>query len=126
MADREDAAPRGAAGRSLRWLPRVILPPVAVLITIGMYDRRGVVMAIVAAITYGTLAALSWLPAERLTRWSREHPMIDGLFFAPLLFAGLAYLTSLSLLICLVIAAIGTVLLLGVIWWRRRPVTRSE
>ncbi|MEV0390183.1 hypothetical protein [Nonomuraea sp. NPDC050643] len=126
MADREDAAPPSAAGRSLRWLPRVILPPVAVLITIGMYDKRGVVMAVIAAITYGTLAAISWLPPERLTRWSRAHPVIDGLFFAPLLFAGLAYLTSLSPAICLVIAAIGTVLLLGIIWWRRQPAKRSE
>ncbi|MEU4231365.1 hypothetical protein AB0F17_44320 [Nonomuraea sp. NPDC026600] len=124
MADLDGVAPSTAANRRFRWWPGIILTPVAVVITLGMIEKRGVVIGIIAALTYGTLAIVGWIPPHRLMRWSRQHPVLDELFFAPLLFGGLAYLTPLSLVMCLVITAMGTALLLGLTGWIRR--TRSQ
>ncbi|TYB62253.1 hypothetical protein FXF51_26450 [Nonomuraea sp. PA05] len=119
MTDADNVAPSRTKQRIAQWFSRVFLALVAVAITLGMIDKRGVAMGVLAALTYGALAATVWVPFQRLMDWSRRHPMLDGLCFAPILLCGLAYLTSLSLLWCLGIAVIGTALLLAVVGWRR-------
>ncbi|MFI7702407.1 hypothetical protein [Nonomuraea sp. NPDC049480] len=125
MTDLGNTTRPASAGRIWRWLPRVVLPAVAVVITLQMAEKRGVAMGVFAALLYGGFASLSWFAPERVMRWSSRHPVLDGLLFAPILFGVLAYLTPLPLWACLGISAAGTAALFGVRGWlqgrRKRP-----
>ncbi|WP_138720991.1 hypothetical protein [Nonomuraea basaltis] len=113
-----DVPPPLAKGRAVRWFSRVFLPLGTVVLTLQMIDKRGVAMGVLVALTFGTLAAFAWIPPRVAIRWSSRHPLLDGLLFTPILFCALAYLTPLSLLVCLGITVIGTALMLGVVGWR--------
>lgn len=90
-----------------------------------MFEKRGILIGILAGLTYGYVAIISWIPPARVVRWSQRHPVLDGLFFAPAMFMVLALLTSLSLMMCLGITVVSTVLLLGLMAWIRRRQSRT-
>ena len=83
---------------------RIALVVVAILMTIEASRMRGIVGGLVAALVYGSMALRSVLDRGRPATWGRRHPVLDSLFFIPLLFLALAYVTDLSSGLCLLIA----------------------
>ncbi|GES01613.1 hypothetical protein Acor_36770 [Acrocarpospora corrugata] len=108
----EDQAARPPWFRSLPLWFRLLGLPIAVAITYGMYQARGLPMAIVAGAVYGGLAlALLWW--KQTLAWSAAHPLLDSLAAAPVMFVSLATLTDLPLLLCGIGAvAVASVLVL--------------
>jgi hypothetical protein len=106
------------------WL-RLAGAPLAVLVALGMTDKRGVAMGVFAGVVYGLLAAglLAW---DRTVSWSRRHPFLDSLIGTPVAFVAIAYVTSLSLIASAAIALGVTPLLVGVAYLKRRGRENSE
>ncbi len=78
----------------------------AIGLPMALAAKRGWLVGVVAAVVFGALAvgAFRW---DRLKSWSAEHPVLDSALFGPLLFLALAYITNLSTLGCVAIAAAG-------------------
>ena len=66
-----------------------------------------------AAVVYGSIALATLLAWERTTAWSKRHPLLDSLIIVPLLFLAIAYVTSLSIGLCVLIALLAGLLLVG-------------
>ncbi|GIH76644.1 hypothetical protein [Planobispora longispora] len=102
------------------WL-RALGVPIALAVTLRMFDGRGLSMAVVAGVVYGALAIglLAW---DRFVIWGREHPLLDVLASGPVMFITLALVTPLSPAVCAATAA-GFTVLLAVLkhLQRRRP-----
>ncbi len=90
-----------------------------------MIKKHGIVMGVLAGLTYGYFAIISWVPPDRVARWSQRRPVLDRLFVAPAIFMALALLTPLSLMICLGITVVSTVLLFGLGAWIRQRQSRT-
>lgn len=75
--------------------------------------RRGVAVGIIAAVVYGSIALSTAAAWQRTAAWSKRHPLLDSLLIVPLLFLAVAYLTNLSIGLCVVIAALAGALLVG-------------
>ncbi|MGI9018951.1 MAG: hypothetical protein ACR2HR_17925 [Euzebya sp.] len=85
----------------------------AVLLPLGLADRRGWAVGVIAAIVYGGLGIAFTFYRVPLLRFSADHRLLDAAFVGPLLFLAVAYLTPLSILLCLGIAVLGCLLLVG-------------
>lgn len=98
------------------WYLRLVYPLLFAGMALGVAARRGWVVGSIAAVVYGGLGLAMALAPGGVVDWSRRHPRADGAFFGPLLFLGLAYLTSLSIWICAVagIAGVGFGVLMGI------------
>jgi hypothetical protein len=66
-----------------------------------------------AAVVYGSIALATLLAWERTTAWSKRHPLLDSLIIVPVLFLAIAYVTSLSTGLCVLIALLAGLLLVG-------------
>ncbi len=108
------------------WYVRVVAVPIFAGMAFGVAARRGWVVGLVAAVVNGGLGLAMALVPSGVIDWSRRHPRMDGSFFGPLLFLGLAYLTPLPLWVCVAagIAGIGFGVLMGV--RRERRIEVSE
>lgn len=99
---------------------KVLLPVVVVLVTVGLADRRGWGVAIVAVIVYGAIGVAFISFHDQLVAFSQDHPVLDASLFAPLLFIALAYMSELSIVLCIVIALAGGAVLMGVKYIQKR------
>jgi hypothetical protein len=97
---------------------RVAFLPTAGLMAFGVTQHRGWVLGLVAAVVYGAMGLAVAVNPGRVTRWSREHPEVDGAILGPLVLLALAVLTSWSVWWCLLIA--GGSMILGASLGRRR------
>jgi hypothetical protein len=79
----------------------------------GLATKRGATVGIIAAVVYGSIALATLLAWERTTAWSKRHPLLDSLIIVPLLFLAIAYVTSLSIGLCVLIALLAGLLLVG-------------
>jgi hypothetical protein len=86
------------------WLRLSILVP-GIVITVALFERRGIVVAAVGALVWGALFVSTWRGVQHSVRWSREHPVLDSLLVVPFAFVALAYLTRLGLGWCVLIGA---------------------
>ncbi len=75
--------------------------------------KRGLVVGIISGVVYGSIALSTAAAWQRATAWSKQHPLLDSLIIVPLLFLAVANLTTLSLGLCLGIAAVAGALLVG-------------
>ncbi len=80
----------------------------------GLEVKRGATVGIIAAVVYGSMALSTLLAWERTSAWSKQHPLLDSLIVVPLLFLAIAYLTDLSIALCLIIGVLGGLLLAGI------------
>jgi hypothetical protein len=101
------------------WLS-LLLIPIAVSMAFFLTEKHGIVIGVLAGLVYGALGIVP-LAMNRVSSWSKAHPLLDSLIFLPLLFFALAYLTPLSLILCLVITtAAGVPWLFLAAYTRRR------
>jgi hypothetical protein len=108
------------------WYLRLAFVPLFAGMALGVAARRGWVVGSVAAVSYGGLGLAMAVAPGGVVDWSRRHPRVDGSFFGPLLFLGLAYLTSLPIWACVAagIAGLGFGVLMGI--RRERRIGLSE
>lgn len=92
----------------------------AVAVAWSVTAKHGLLVGIVAGVSYGFLAVISAIPVTKLLQWSQRHSQLDVLPFPFLVFTGLAWLTDMPILVCIGTAVIGYALLLGL----RAVVTR--
>lgn len=86
---------------------------------VSVTGDRGWAVGAFAAVVYGALALSMVRRPDPLEAWFQRHPVLDGALFGPLVFVGLAVLTSWSLWICLLLGLAG-LLAGGAIGVRRR------
>lgn len=82
--------------------------------------KHGLLVGIVAGMSYGHLAVISAIPSTKVVQWSQRHPYLDILLFPFLVFTGLVWFTGIPILVCIGMAVIGYALMLGL----RAVVTR--
>ncbi len=124
-ARRKGAATVTGSEQTARWLAGRAQPPTwfrlvgvlfAVLfgipVAVSLADKRGAIVGTVAGVVYG-LPGLYLLAWQRMAGWSTRHRLLDSLLVVPLLFLALAYLTKLSDGVCLLIALLGGLPLVG-------------
>lgn len=127
MASLDQGLPSWITGRSKPpvWF-RLICCLSLIAAAAGVFAKRGVVVGVVAVIVYGLLSLSCLLAWERVRDWSKRHPLPDSLVIVPLLFVALAYVTRLSTVICILIAAIAGPLLMAPAYARRRARQRNS
>lgn len=96
---------------------------VAVVVPLALWERRGLALGVLAAGFYAAVFLSAALSHGSMVAWSRRHVVLDRLLIGPLVFFGLACLTSLSLLICGIAAVSAGVVLVAVGGWRSRGLT---
>jgi MFS superfamily sulfate permease-like transporter len=96
-----------------------------IAVAAGLVAKRGVVVGVVAAVVYGLIGLSQLLAWERMTDWSKRHPLLDSLIIVPLLFLAVAYFTKLSVAICVLIALLAGLLLVALGLVRRRARQRN-
>jgi hypothetical protein len=127
---------RGLKGSSLKgiftgerpfplWLQLFLIVP-AVTTTVELHDRRGLAVAVVGALVWGTLLVSIVRGGGHVSAWSRAHPTADSALVVPLTFVGLAYLTRLGLGWCALIGVALWLVVLVLGRWRRRVVYRGR
>jgi hypothetical protein len=100
---------------------KVVSVLLALMVPVAIGAKRGWVIGVAAAVVYGAMllgGSLAW--QKRVTSWSARHPVLDSAFIAPLMFFALAYITNLSLALCLAVALATWVVVGGLGAWRRR------
>lgn len=108
-----------AARPPARWR-KVVAVVMTILLPVELGAKRGVLVGLLAFLVYGGVFAHGTFNHQRTLAWSRRHPAMDASLIIPLTFLGVAFLTSLSLWLCLLIAiAAGGVLIPVAL--RRRP-----
>lgn len=107
------------------WMKLILVVP-GVQITLVLYDRRGIALAVLGAALWSGFLVLALRGSRGASAWSRAHPAMDAAMTVPIVFVALAYLTRLELWWC---ALIGVALWLVVVVlgrWRRRVVPRGR
>jgi predicted MFS family arabinose efflux permease len=90
-----------------------------------MAERRGLVLGLLAFMTYGFVMGATALFPSRMRRWSAHHIVADASFFVPLLFFALLLIAALPWWGAAVIAlAVGAVLVPIVV--RRRTAHQAS
>jgi uncharacterized membrane protein len=92
----------------------------------GLAVKRGAVVGTVAAVVYGSAGLSTVLAWQRTTDWSKRHPLLDSLLVVPCLFLAIAYITKLSTGICVLIALLAGLVLVGIGAATRRAKQRKE
>jgi hypothetical protein len=85
---------------------------VCIAVAAALAVKRGVVVGALAAVVYGGIG-LSTLAWQRTANWSKRHRLLDSLLIIPLLFFAIAYITKLPTGICLLIALLAGLALVG-------------
>jgi hypothetical protein len=112
--------------RRLPLVVRLLGVPVAAIVVYAMIDQRGIAMGVVAAVVYVPLA-LSMLAWDRTSAWGRAHPFLDSLIQLPVVFVGLALVTSLPLWVCAAVGlTLGALLVAFAAYLRRRRVSAAS
>ncbi|WP_144069824.1 hypothetical protein [Nonomuraea indica] len=94
-----------------RWTEATFFTIGAVVLVWGAAHRRGVEMAILAALVFGFFPLTYWIPRSRLPRWCQEPAFIYSNVLL-LMFCVLAVVTTpLSLEVCLGLSAFMVILL---------------
>jgi hypothetical protein len=101
-----------------RWTEATFLTMGAVVVTWGAAHRRGMEMAILAALAFGLFFLTYWIPPSRLPRWCKEPAFIYSNWLVLTFCVFAVGMTVLSLEICLGLSAF-TVILLTTIHRRR-------
>ncbi len=113
----------GSQQKAARWLTGRAEPPtwfrllgflLLIAVAAGLAVKRGAVVGTVAAVVYGWVGLTTLLAWQRTTHWSKRHPLLDSLLVVPLLFLAIAYITKLSTGICLLIALLAGLVVVGV------------
>lgn len=116
------AVSRAASDRLARppatW-QKIVAAPLAVLLSLGLWDKRGAAVGIAALVVYGVIFLLVAFDHSGVMAWSRRHAVLDALTMVPLTFLALAYLTELALGACLGIALAAGMLLVVVALHKR-------
>ena len=110
---------RDYATRSPSASQRVGFVVLAVVLPLGLWHRRSVEVGIVAAVVYGWIFLVAAFNHSAMLAWERRHVVLDSLLIVPVAFLGLAYLTSLSLWLCIAAAVGAGVVFVPVALWRR-------
>ncbi len=76
----------------------------AILLPLALWDKRGIIVGVLAFIVYGGVFLVAAFDHRRTTAWSRRHFGLDSALIVPLAFLALAYLTDLALVVCLALA----------------------
>jgi hypothetical protein len=100
---------------------KVALAVLALGLPVAIAAKRGWLIGVVAAAVYGGMAFACILRWDRVQAWSLRHPLVDSAFIVPVLFLALAYITSLSTALCIVISILAGACLVGL-----GPVTRAR
>ena len=98
---------------------------VLMAVAAGLFAKRGVAVGTAAVIVYGLLTVPVLLRWDQVTAWSKRHPLLDSLVIIPTLFLALAYITRLSIVICVLIALGAGSLLVAFAFVRRRAHQRK-
>jgi hypothetical protein len=127
MISFEQGPPSWLTGRSKppTWY-RIFVFLLMLGLIIALFFKRGIVVGVVAAVVYGYLALVALLRWDWMTGWSKRHPTLDRLLFIPLLFLTVAYISKIPTLICVLIAVLGGLLMVGIISWVRSRAMRSR
>jgi hypothetical protein len=128
---KDEAPPRQWSSRITSWLSGAVRPPLWLRLylalvlgasSLGIFGHREFVVAVGALLFYGGSAVCVLFFWRSTFGWFRIHAFADRLLFIPLLFLGLAYITTLPSALCLAISvcaglpwAMGTYMM-----WRRR------
>lgn len=112
----------GSQQKAARWLTGRAEPPtwfrllgclVLIAVAAGVAVKRGAVVGALAAVVYGWIGLSTLLAWQRTANWEKRHPLLDSLLVVPLLFFAIAYITNLSTGICLLIALLAGLVLVG-------------
>lgn len=105
---------RGKTIGSPGWVPptwmRVVLVPLVASLMLAVTFKRGWLIGVVALIVYGGLGLGMAFAPKAVLAWERRHPVLDGMIFGPFVFLALAYITSWSLWVCLLLGVAGVLL----------------
>lgn len=112
-----------ATGDRARKLYAVVFLVAGVAVAAQLWGDRGPLLAVVAAVTFVTIAAGVLLDGFR--EWLRRRPYLDAFITFPAALAILAFMTSMPLATCLTIAA-GVWLVLTITVTRRRQREQEE
>jgi uncharacterized membrane protein len=96
--------------------------------SLGLFGHRELVVAVAALLFYGAAGVSVLFLWEPTLRWSRVHGFADRLLFIPILFLGLAYVTTLPSVLCLAISVGFGLPFAAVTYlvWRRRTLQPTE
>jgi di/tricarboxylate transporter len=87
---------------------KVVAVVLAVALPLALWDKRGAAVGVVAFLVYGGVFLVGTFNHSGLVAWSRRHVALDASLMAPFAFFALAYLTTLPLWLCVLIAlAVG-------------------
>jgi hypothetical protein len=86
---------------------RVVLVPLVASLILAVISKRGWLIGVVALIVYGGVGLGMAIAPKTVVAWERRHPVIDGMIFGPLVFLAVAYVTSWSLWVCLLLGVAG-------------------
>lgn len=107
------------ASRSPRTWQKVVAVVMAVALPLALWDKRGALVGVLAFLVYGGVFLTAAFNHGASLAWSRRHVALDGAFIVPIAFLALAYLTTLSLWLCALIALAAGAVLVSVAVWRR-------
>ena len=111
--------------RQTTTLGKIALAGLTVAVPLALWDKRGAAVAVIAAFSYGILFGLAVLTPRPWAEWSRRHVVLDALIVVPLMFVALAYITNMSLVLCVVVA-LGTAAVTVPLAVRRRGAHRTS
>ncbi|MBO3746801.1 hypothetical protein J5X84_12050 [Streptosporangiaceae bacterium NEAU-GS5] len=113
-------------GRRLPLWIRLLGIPLCVAVVWSMTEERGWIMGVVAGVVYVPFA-IGMLWWGRMTAWAGEHPVLDSLIQLPVVFVGLALITSMPLWLCAVIGfSLGAALVALSAYVRRLRVASTQ
>lgn len=100
---------------------------VCCLLPLGLFGRRGTAVGILAVLVYGGVGLLNLFVWDRTVQWSQGHRLADRLLIVPFIFLLLAYITTMSSALCLLISlCVGLPLATGqFLWWRHKQASRG-
>jgi hypothetical protein len=96
----------------------VVFLVAGIAIAARLWGERGPLLAVVAVITFGTIAA--GVLVEPFRVWLRRRPYLDAFLMLPASLALVAFLTALPLTSCLTIAVFLWLVLTVAVTWRRQ------
>jgi hypothetical protein len=115
--------PSVVSGRTKK-LYGVVFLVAGIAVAANLWGARGPVLAVLAALTFGTIAAGVLIDPFRV--WLRKRPYLDASLMLPASFSLVAFLTDLPLSGCLTIAVFLWLVLIVAVTWRRQREALEE
>lgn len=128
---KDEAPPRQWSSTITNWLSGAARPPLWLRLylglvlgasSLGLFGHRELVVAVAALLFYGGAGVSLLFFWESTLGWFRIHGFADRFLFIPLLFLGLAYVTTIPSALCLAISVCVGLPFATVTYmvWRRR------